>query len=625
LIPFAKIVEPRRLLGCAALLSTALIALAAIVLHGTPGVAILPLIAPQQLRLDFASTTLALPFLGLIALVVPAVAVWGLRRGAPDDGLRLALFVLAMTGVLLAQSVAAFFLAWETMSLVSAFLVGTHHERRAVRRALLSYILVSQLGALCIVAGLALLAAHAGSFRFIDIAHAAAGLPLDLRSIIIALLLLGFGSKAGLVPLHFWLPLAHPVAPANASALLSGVMLNIAVYGLLLAAFGLAAPFPLAWGVWVMLVGMLTSITGALYAAIDSDFKQLLAYSSIENLGIIATVLGVAIVTAALHDRTLTELALVALLVHTVSHGVFKSLLFLAAGNVAESAHTTDIEHLGGLRRVMPLTAPLLLVGCAAAAALPPLSGFASEWLVFTTFFRTLPIAPPALAALLVVAIGNLAATSGLAALAFVKLFGIAFLGEPRTVREIALERPDVSLLGLGWLAFFCIAFGLAPSVLFRRMIDVGAALSGSTAFDPGALPTLPVLLAALPALGAVGAIVMARRRGVRTVPTWTCGSLVTPRSQYTATAFSKPLRRIFAFVLFPEHQQIRDTGASHWFPLRIRYTFSTRYVFDEVARNVAAVTQRLARRSRIVQAGLLRVYLVYAVVAVLIMLVVAR
>jgi hydrogenase-4 component B len=169
-------------------------------------------------------------------------------------------------------------------------------------------------------------------------------------------------------------------------------------------------------------IGLLTSITGALYAAIDSDFKRLLAYSSIENLGIIASVLGLAVVMSALHSAALTQLALVALLVHTISHGVFKSLLFLAAGNVAEAAHTTDLEHLGGLRRVLPLTAPLLLIGCGAAAASPPLTGFASEWLVFTSFVRALPAAPPALAALIVIAIGNLAATSGLAALAFVKL-----------------------------------------------------------------------------------------------------------------------------------------------------------------------------------------------------------
>jgi hydrogenase-4 component B len=240
-------VEPRRWLDFAALLATALAALAAVALRGAPGLDFAPLVARDELRLAFASTLLAQPFLGLIALVVPAVVVWGLRRGAAGDGLRLALFVLAMIGVLLAQSVAAFFLAWETMSLVSAFLVGTHHERRDVRRALLSYILVSQLGALCIVAALALLGAHTGSFRFVDIARAAPGLPFGLRSAIIALALVGFGSKAGLVPLHFWLPLARPVAPANASALLSGVMLNIAVYGLLLAAFGLAAPFPLAW------------------------------------------------------------------------------------------------------------------------------------------------------------------------------------------------------------------------------------------------------------------------------------------------------------------------------------------------------------------------------------------
>ncbi len=614
-----------RFWGCAALLATALLALIAILRSGTPAFEITPLVAPDELRLDFASTTLALPFLGLIALVVPAVALWGLARGAPGDGWRLSLFVLAMIGVLLAQSVAAFFFAWETMSLVSAFLVGAHHERRDVRRALLSYILVSQLGALCIVAALALVGAHAGSFRFVDIARAAPALPPGLRSVVVALALAGFGSKAGIVPLHFWLPRAHPVAPPNASAQLSGVMLKVAIYGLLLLCFRIASPLPLGWGVVVVVFGLFTAITGALYAAVDSDFKRLLAYSSIENLGIITSVLGLAVTAMALHAPAAAQFALVALLVHTVTHAVFKSLLFLGAGNVAEAARTTDLEHLGGLGRTMPLTAPLVLIGCAAAAALPPLSGFAAEWLIFTSFVRLLPAAPPLVAALAALAIGTLAAAGGLAALAFVKLFGIAFLGEPRTVRDIRAERPDAALAGLGWLGLLCIAFGLAPALLFSPLAHIGGTLSGSYAFDPGPLPTLPLLLGALPLLGALAAWRTARVRGLRDVPTWTCGSLVTPRSQYTATAFSKPVRRIFGFVLFPDHQQIRDVGTSPWFPVRIRYEFTTRYIFDEVARNVAAAAQRLARRARIVQAGFLRVYLVYAVVAVLILLVVAR
>lgn len=617
--------EPRRALGFAALLSTAFVALLAIMLHGTPGLVLTPPIEPNVLRLDFGSTTLALPFFALIVLVVPAVAGWGLTRGTATDGFQLALFVLAMLGVLLAQSVAAFFFAWEMMSLVSAFLVGTHHERRDVRRALLSFVLISQLGALCILAALALLGAHAQSFRFVDIARLAPILPAGMRSAIIALALIGFGSKAGLVPLHFWLPRAHPVAPANASALLSGVMLNVALYGLVVTCFTLAGPVPLVWGVVILLVGLLTAITGALYAAVDSDFKRLLAYSSIENLGIIASVAGLAIVAIGLHEPALAELAFVALLLHAVSHGVFKSLLFLGAGNVAEAAHTTDLEHLGGLRRTLPLTAPLVLIGCAAAAALPPLTGFASEWLVFTSFVRLLPAVPSGLAALIAIAIGILAATSGLAALAFVKLFGVAFLGEPRTIHKVAEERVDPSFIGLGWLAFLCIAFGLAPSVPVTLLIGVASTLSGSAIFDPGPLPTLPVLLGALPFLGAIVALAVARARGVRLVPTWTCGSPVTSRSQYTATAFSKPVRRIFGFVLFPDHVEVRDIGASRWFPIRIRYTFTTRYIVDDVARNVAAAAQRFARRTRIVQAGLLRVYLAYAVAAVLILLVIAR
>jgi formate hydrogenlyase subunit 3/multisubunit Na+/H+ antiporter MnhD subunit len=622
--PFAD-AEPRRALGFAALIAAALGALLAIAHVGGPAVSLVPSIAPVELRLDFSAVTTTVPFLALIAVVAPAVGLWSLTRGGAGDGLRLAVFVGAMIGVLLAQSVAAFFFAWETMSLVSAFLVGTHHERRDVRRALLSYLLVSQLGALCIAALLALLGAHAGSFRFPDIVRAAPALPTGLRTAVMALALVGFGSKAGLVPLHFWLPRAHPAAPANASALLSGVMLNVAVYGLLVVSFALAAPLPLSWGIAVLLVGMFSAIFGALYAAVDTDVKRLLAYSSIENLGIVAGVLGLAICAAALHDGALETLALAALLLHAIVHGLFKSLLFLAAGNVAEAAGTTDLEHLGGLRRPLPFTAPVLVIGSLAAAALPPLSGFASEWLVFRGFIGALAIVPPPLAALLALAIGTLAATSGMAALAFAKMLGIALFGEPRTTHVVERERPDAATVGLAWLALPCVALGLAPSVALAGCAVVAGALSGSSAFDPGPLPVLPVLLGALPAAGALGALLLARRRGVRRVATWTCGSPVTPRSQYTATAFSKPIRRIFGFVLFPDHLEIRDAGASRWFPVRVRYAVTTRYVFDEAARYVAAAAQRLARRMRIVQAGLLRVYLAYAVVAVLVLLAAAR
>jgi hydrogenase-4 component B len=235
------------------------------------------------------------------------------------------------------------------------------------------------------------------------------------------------------------------------------------------------------------------------------------------------------------------------------------------------------------------------------------------------------PLAPPAIALAVAAGIAILAATSGIAGLAFMKLFGIAFLGEQRDGREIVRERSGPSTTALAWLAGLAILFGVAPSLLAVPLAGVASALTGVDRLDAGALPTLGALLALLPLLAGAAAVVAAKRGGARTVPTWTCGSEVTPRSQYTATAFSKPLRRIFGFVLFPDHTEIRDTGASRWFPIRIRYEVTTRYIIDDVARTVAAIGQRLARRTRIVQAGFLRIYLMYAVVALIVILVAAR
>jgi formate hydrogenlyase subunit 3/multisubunit Na+/H+ antiporter MnhD subunit len=622
-----------RTLHSLVLIATAVLAALAIALHGRAA-SLVPLIAPGALRLDVAATAPALPFLASIVLIVPAVALWGLRRGGAADGTRLAAFVVAMIGVFVAQSVAAFFVAWETMALVSALLIAAHHERRDVRRALLSYLIVSQFGAFCILAALALLAAHAGSTRFADIAQAAPSLSPALRSAAFALALAGFGSKAGLVPLHFWLPRAHPVAPANASALLSGVMLNVAVYGLLVFAFVLAAPLPAAWGFVVLGLGLVSAVTGALFAAVDGDFKRLLAYSSIENVGIVVATLGLAVAGAAARLWVVTDYAVIALLLHAVSHGTFKALLFLGAGTVAETAHTTNLEHLGGLRTALPFTTPFVLVGCLAAAALPPTGGFVAEWVVLQSFIRAPEATPVELRGAMIVAVAMLALASGLAALAFAKLFGIAFLGAPRTTHPVVPERVDASLVGPAWLVLAVLGIGCVPDAVVRPLAWIARGLTDGVVHVPVvpfpdnvAVPNTLWVAAyvALPVLCTAGALVLARARGVRAVPTWSCGSPVTVRSQYTATAFSKPLRRIFAFALLPDRRRIADLGRSPWFPLRIRYTVTTRDAVDEIARSVAAFGQRFARRARIVQAGRLRVYIAYAVVAVLVLLVAAR
>jgi hydrogenase-4 component B len=581
----------------------------------------------EFLRLEFGLSILAAPFLALLAMLSIAVGLWSLRRGRPADIALIALFALTMLGVLVARSVAAFFLMWEAMSLVSAFLVASQHERRKVRRATLTYLIVAQGGALCVLAGLCILAIHAGSTSFLAMAAQAGTLASPLRAAAFVLALLGFGSKAGLLPLHFWLPRAHPAAPANASAMLSGVMLKVAIYGLCLVTLELAAPAPLGWGLALMLLGTLSAIAGVLYALVDHDLKRLLAYHSIENVGIITIGLGVALVALAFDNGAVAGLALVAALFHTINHGLFKGLLFLGAGTVADVEGTIDLERLGGLWGHLVWTAPFFLIGCVAIAGLPPLNGFASEWMTFQALVAAFEGSAIPVKLTLLASIAGLALTSGLAAACFVKVFGIVFLGRSRRQvdRLLVRERFDASASGLGFLAVLCVAFGLAPAL---AVVPLGVVAAASLGTAPLPLPTLPFLsvtVVALPLAGVLFVLLTAVRRGVRYVPTWTCGSPVTAAAQYTATAFSKPLRTIFAFLLLPERRSVSEFHMSRWFPSRIRYRTGSRYVLDEAARRFAALTLRGTRRSRALQSGSLRLYLAYAMAAFIFVVAVIR
>jgi hydrogenase-4 component B len=577
------------------------------------------------LQLQAGVALFAAPFLALLAMLCAAAGTWSLRRGSPKGALLVACFAATMLLVLVAQSVAMFFLAWEAMSIVSAFLVATHHERRSVRRATVTYLIVAQSGALCVLIALALLAAASGSVSFSAIAAGSSHLPAATRNAAFALAFVGFGSKAGLVPLHFWLPRAHPVAPANASAMLSGVMLKIAIYGLGLVALQLAAPAQLSWGLATMLVGTVSAVAGVLYAIVDHDLKRLLAYHSVENVGIIAIGLGLALTMLALGRPALAALGLAAALFHTINHGLFKGLLFLGAGTIADVEGTVDLERLGGLGANLIWTGPFFLIGCAAISALPPFNGFVSEWMTFQGLIASLPSVPFAVKCALVATIVGLALTSGLAAACFVKVFGIAFLGRARRAGRAPQREPfDASAAGLAMLATLCTLFGVVPVLVTMPLArTVGAVIAA-----PFPLPTAPILaavLVAVPVLCAVASYLVARRSSVRFAPTWTCGSPVTPSAQYSATAFSKPIRTIFAFFLVPERRRIVEVGVSSWFPERIIYTTKSRYLVDEVARRLSAVTLSVARRSRRLQSGSLRLYLVYAVVALVVMLVVAQ
>jgi len=570
------------------------------------------------LRLDVGLTPLTAPFSALLCALDLAVGFWVVRRGRPADGLLIALFSATMLLVLLARSVGVFFTAWEAMALVSVFLIAAQHDRRSVRRAAFTYLAVSQGGALCVLLALALLARAAGDPSFDAIARSAPSLPADLRAAVLWLALIGFGSKAGLVPLHFWLPRAHPVAPAHASALLSGAMLKIALYGLAVVAFELAAPAPASWGIALILVGTISAVGGVLYALVDHDLKRLLAYHSVENVGIIALGMGVAVVAADAGLEAVAALALVAALFHAINHGLFKALLFLGAGAVADSEGTVDLERLGGAWRNLPWTAPAFLVGCAAIVGLPPFNGFASEWLTFQALIAALARGTPAGMLAILAAIAGLALTGGLAAACFVKVFGVVFLGEPRRPHvPSAPERADASTVALLLLAALCTVLGIVPALAVLPLGSIAVALVGAPPIASGSLGLMPATLALLPFAFALVALGIAARRGIRRVATWTCGSPVGPQTQYTATAFSKPLRTIFEFVLAPQRERLTEGGASAWFPQRIVYRTESRYLIDEAARRFAALTLRLARRSRAVQSGNLRLYLAYELVTV--------
>jgi formate hydrogenlyase subunit 3/multisubunit Na+/H+ antiporter MnhD subunit len=578
------------------------------------------------MKLEFGITPFAAPFCALIAALDVAVALWSWKRGRAVDAVLLAAFSAAMVLVLCAQSVAAFFSAWELMALISAFLVAAHSELRGVRRATFLYLLVSQTGASCILVLLLILALHAGDPSFAAIARAAHSLPAGSRTAVFALALAGFGSKAGFMPFHFWLPRAHPVAPAHASALLSGAMLKVALYGLALVVFILAAPAPPAWGVILVAIGTVSAVGGVLFALAERDLKQLLAYSSVENVGIIAIGLGVALLAQAEGLPHVAALALAAALFHAINHGLFKGLLFLGAGAVAESEGSVDLERLGGLWAHLVWTAPLFLIGCFAIAGLPPTNGFASEWLTFQALIGGLRAGDAVARLTLLAAIAGLALTGGLAAATFVKVFGTAFLGRPRRPRasEARRERLDLSLAGMIVPAAGCLALGIFPALATVPLARIAATLTGAQAPAFAALPLLPATLALLPLAGAFAAFALALRRGVRGVPTWTCGSPVTPAAQYSATAFTKPLRRIFSFVLIPDRQRTLEGGSSPWFPKAIAYRTESRDLADEAARTFAAITLRVARRTRIVQSGSLRLYLAYAVLALFVVVVAA-
>jgi hydrogenase-4 component B len=549
-------------------------------------------------------------------------------------------FVAAMILVALARNALTFLVLWELMSLASYFLVITEHEREETLGAGWVYFVMTHAGFAALLVGFLLLARATGTMSFIEWGTTAGKLDATSRNLVFILFALGFGSKAGIIPLHVWLPRAHPAAPSHVSALMSGVMIKLGVYGLVRVAFDWLGAGPLWWGGAILLTGAISGVLGVLYALVDPDLKRLLAYSSVENIGIIMLGLGAAMLFQASNLPGLAALALLAGLYHTLNHAAFKSLLFMGAGAVLHATHTRDMEKLGGLIKRMPQTAVFFLVGSLAIAALPPFNGFISEWLTFQSLLLSFQISAHTVNLIFALGVAALALTSGLASACFVRAFGITFLALPRSQpAALAHEVAWTMRAAMALLALACVLLGVAPSLVLAPLEATIFDLMGGHAdmqFDltavvaNGGFGWVAPLWIALGLLAFLVAIPLALRlmganKLRRYYETWGCGrALQTARFEYTATAFANPFKRVFALLYRPVKQlDIEFHPESRYFVRTITYYNEGRLIFeDALYRPLLRMIEVLAREARVFQSGNVHSYLGYILVALVALLI---
>lgn len=483
------------------------------------------------------------------------------------------LFLAGMTLAILADDAFAFLFGWEAMSLASWALVMTHHQEHGNARAAFIYLLMAVFSGLTLLLGFGVLAAGGGGYGFDAIrAHPPTG---GVAATVLVIALIGAGAKAGLMPLHVWLPLAHPAAPSHVSALMSGVMTKVAIYGFIRIVFDLVGGAPAWFAVVVLVVGGITAVMGVLHAMMERDLKRLLAYSTVENIGIIFVALGLALAFKANGVTLGVTLALTAALFHALNHTVFKSLLFFGAGAVLHATGERNMERLGGLIHRMPRSAAAMLVGCLAIAALPPLNGFASEWLLFQAILLRPDLPQWGLKFSIPVAGALLALAAALAGACFVRAYGIIWLGRPRTTAaEQARETDPFSVIAMVIFAGLCLLGGILPGVVIDAVAPLVQALTGSRMerqLQDAWLTVAPIstarssyngLLIFVFVLGSAALTAFAvhrlATRGVRKAPPWDCGFPdPSPATQYTGDSFAQPVRRVFGAIVFRSHETV--------------------------------------------------------------------
>jgi hydrogenase-4 component B len=624
------------LFACLAGLALALAALLGSVEAGV----ILPLGLPwigAHFRLDALSAF----FLVVVNLGGASASLFGLGYGRHEHEPGRVLpyfpaFLAGMNLVPLADDAFTFLLSWEFMSVTSWALVMAHHRERGNAHAGYVYLVMASFGTLALLLAFGLLAGPDGAYGFDAMRHAPEA--PALAALVLALALFGAGSKAGLVPLHVWLPLAHPAAPSHVSALMSGVMTKVAVYGFVRIVFDLLGAPQWWWGAVVLALGGLTAVLGVLYALMEHDLKRLLAYHTVENIGIIFIGLGLALAFQANGLSAGAALALTAALFHVFNHSAFKSLLFFGAGAVLTATGLRDMEQLGGLIRRMPKTAFTFLLGSAAISALPPLNGFVSEWLTLQAILLS-PVLPQWLLKFIVPAVGALLALSAaLAATCFVKAFGITFLGRPRSAAAAtACETDRFSLATMFVLAALCVLAGALPSLVIEGLAPVVRQLSGGSlpmTAEGGWFRLVPiaaersaygglVLLIAIAVVAAVTAYAVHRfgSRAVRRAPPWDCGfPNADPATQYTAGSFAQPIRRVFGTVVFQASETVEMPPPGDRRPARHHVTLHDP-AWERLYEPVAWAVRFAADRFNHVQFMTIRRYLTFMFSALILLL----
>ncbi|MGQ3673561.1 hydrogenase 4 subunit B [Xanthobacter sp. TB0136] len=588
-------------------------------LFGLPSALVLPLGLPgmgAHLRIDALSAF----FITVINLGGAAASIYGMGYGRHEHAPQRVLpffpaFIAGMNLVLLAGDAYSFLLAWEFMSLASWALVISQDKSPENVRAGLIYLAMASFGTLALMLALGLMASAGGGYSFEAMrTHEMGALT---AGIVLFLALLGAGSKAGLVPLHVWLPLAHPAAPSHVSALMSGVMTKVAVYGFIRIVFDLAGDPAWWWGMPVLAAGGLSAALGILYAMMQVDMKRVLAYSTIENIGIIFVGLGLALAFEGAGMPAAAALALTAALLHALNHAVFKNLLFFGAGAVLTATGTKDLEKLGGLIHRMPVTAFMVLVGAASISALPPLNGFVSEWLTFQAILLS-PALPSWGLKLLVPAVGALVALAAALALAcFVRLYGIAFLGRPRTdAARDAHEVDHWSRASMGVLAALCLLIGILPGPVMDALQAAVGPLAGARMPVQSSVSWLSIIpigesrssyngllvlvFMAIAMLLAVSLIHRFASRALRRAPPWDCGfPNADPATQYSAASFAQPLRRVFGAPLFSAREQVDMPRPGDMRPARITLTENDPawvWLYDPLMRRVTWMVERSNR-----------------------------